>query len=132
MLRINGISVPVLQQLATMQLPVLLALIALSEANIFYDLSKENLDNVKNSRNFTGKVALVTGSNSGIGEAIVKLLSALGAQVVVTGRKAKTVHEVAKQVQLLSPNMLMVSLFGRFQLGLRLGLQKGYNQNTTL
>ena len=32
---------------------------------------------------FSGKVAIVTGSSSGIGEAIVRRLSALGAAVVV-------------------------------------------------
>ena len=68
------------------------------------------LFHVKQSRNFTGKVALVTGSNSGIGEGIVKLLSLLGAQVVVTGRNATEIHDVAEEVQALSPKKLKVSL----------------------
>ncbi|CAG2180927.1 unnamed protein product, partial [Oppiella nova] len=52
---------------------------------------------VRDSRNFTGKVALVTGSNSGIGEQIVKLFSALGASVVVTGRNASEIKRVAQE-----------------------------------
>ena len=63
---------------------------------------------VKNSRNFTGKVVLVTGSSSGIGEGIVKLFSILGAKVVVTGRKEADVHKVAQEVQELSPQKLKV------------------------
>ncbi|CAG2179759.1 unnamed protein product, partial [Oppiella nova] len=61
---------------------------------------------VINSRNFTGKVVLVTGSSSGIGEGITKLFSILGANVVVTGRKADDVQRVAKEVQELSPKKL--------------------------
>ncbi|XP_054162225.1 uncharacterized protein LOC128960179 [Oppia nitens] len=67
-----------------------------------YDL----YDEVKNSRNFTGKVALVTGSATGIGAEIIQLYSALGASVVVTGRKADDVHKTALIVQQLSPKHL--------------------------
>ncbi|CAG2169984.1 unnamed protein product, partial [Oppiella nova] len=66
---------------------------------------KDYLD-VINSRNFTGKVVLVTGSSSGIGEGITKLFSILGANVVVTGRKADDVQRVGKEVQELSPKKL--------------------------
>ena len=37
---------------------------------------------------FSGKVALVTGSSSGIGEAIARRLSALGAAVVINSAKS--------------------------------------------
>ncbi|CAG2176832.1 unnamed protein product, partial [Oppiella nova] len=60
----------------------------------------------KNSRDFTGKVVLVTGSSSGIGEGIAKLFSVLGAKVVVTGRKEDQVKRVAQEVQELSPKRL--------------------------
>ena len=39
-------------------------------------------------REFSGKVALVTGSSSGIGEAIARRLSALGAAVVINSAKS--------------------------------------------
>jgi len=63
---------------------------------------------VKNSRNFTGKVVLVTGSTSGIGAATVKLFSSLGAKVVVTGRNESNLNSVAEEVAKLSPQGLKV------------------------
>jgi len=71
--------------------------------------TKDDLDMInefKNSKDFTGKVALVTGSNSGIGLEITKLLSGLGAQVVVTGRKVEDITAAAKQVLAVSPKQL--------------------------
>ena len=85
-----------------------LLLVSLVNANVLYDLSKEDYNRVRDSRNFTGKVVLVTGSNSGIGEGIAKLFSVLGAQVVITGRNETGVKRVAKEVQELSPNKLKV------------------------
>ncbi|CAG2164991.1 unnamed protein product [Oppiella nova] len=75
-------------------------------ASIYYDINNDDYEEVKNSRNFTGKVVLVTGSSSGIGEGIVKLFSILGAHVVVTGRRADEVHKVAQEVQKVSPKGL--------------------------
>ena len=87
---------------------IFLVSICLVKANIYYDSSNEEYINVKNSRNFTGKVVLVTGSSSGIGEAIVKLFSILGANVVITGRNATEIKRVSKEVIDLSPNKLKV------------------------
>ena len=87
-----------------MKIIVLLALISIVCAD--FDI-KDYLD-VINSRNFTGKVVLVTGSSSGIGEGSTKLFSILGANVVVTGRKESEVQRVAKEVQELSPKKLKV------------------------
>ena len=53
-------------------------------------------------RNFTGKVALVTGSSSGIGAAVVKHFAKCGASVVVTGRNAENVKSVADECVKLS------------------------------
>ena len=77
-------------------------------ANIYYDFSNEEYNNVKNSRNFSGKVVLVSGSTSGIGEGIVKLFSSLGANVVITGRNATEIERVTEEVTDLSPNKLKV------------------------
>ena len=86
----------------------LLALIAFVNVNAFDSTDPDIYQQVRDSRNFTGKVVLVTGSNSGIGEQIVKLYSALGASVVVTGRKEADIRRVAKEVQELSPKKLKV------------------------
>lgn len=45
-----------------------------------------------------GKRALVTGSNSGLGEAIVKMLAAEGAEVIVHGRNAARAQQVAESI----------------------------------
>ncbi|CAG2109038.1 unnamed protein product [Medioppia subpectinata] len=58
------------------------------------------------SYNFAGKVALITGSSSGIGAATAILFAKSGANVVVTGRNAGRVSEVAKQCLDVSPDRL--------------------------
>ena len=49
----------------------------------------------------TGKKALITGGNSGIGLATARLFVAQGAQVAVTGRDQKTLDEAVAE---LGPN----------------------------
>jgi NAD(P)-dependent dehydrogenase (short-subunit alcohol dehydrogenase family) len=46
----------------------------------------------------SGKRALVTGSSSGLGEALVKLLASEGAAVVVQGRRTSEVERVANEI----------------------------------
>ncbi|XP_054167718.1 3-oxoacyl-[acyl-carrier-protein] reductase FabG-like [Oppia nitens] len=55
---------------------------------------------------FTGKVALITGSSSGIGAATAILFAKSGANVVVTGRNADAVAKVAKLCTDVSPKQL--------------------------
>ena len=43
----------------------------------------------------TGKVAIITGSTRGIGNAIAKLMAQNGAAVVITGRKQEACDKVA-------------------------------------
>ena len=53
--------------------------------------------------NFSGKVVLITGSSAGIGAATAVQFSRAGANVVVTGRRADKVSEVAKECLKVSP-----------------------------
>src|SRR5438128_2477241 len=48
---------------------------------------------------FTGKVALVTGAGSGIGEAIARLLAARGAQVVVADVNLPAAERVVEAIR---------------------------------
>ncbi|MEQ9305508.1 MAG: glucose 1-dehydrogenase [Marinoscillum sp.] len=45
-----------------------------------------------------GKVALITGANSGIGLATAKLFVAQGAQVVITGRRQEALDEAEREI----------------------------------
>ena len=58
------------------------------------------------SYDFSGKVALVTGSSDGIGAAIALLFAKSGAEVVVTGRNGDKVSSVAEQCSRASPKGL--------------------------
>ena len=49
-------------------------------------------------KRLTGKVAVVTGGNSGIGLATAKLFRAEGAKVVISGRNQKTLDEAVKAI----------------------------------
>ncbi|CAG2171320.1 unnamed protein product [Oppiella nova] len=55
------------------------------------------------SRDFTGKVVLITGSSGGIGAVTAVEFARLGAQVVVTGRGKDRVSAVAKRCTEASP-----------------------------
>src|SRR5436309_14347157 len=50
------------------------------------------------SKRFEGKVAVVTGGNSGIGLAAARAYAQEGAQVAITGRNDRTLREAAKDI----------------------------------
>ncbi|CAG2165370.1 unnamed protein product [Oppiella nova] len=58
------------------------------------------------SKDFNGKVVLITGSSGGIGAVAAVEFARYGAQVVVTGRDAQKVSDVAKQCAKVSPKGL--------------------------
>lgn len=45
-----------------------------------------------------GKIAFITGSSSGIGREVAKLLAAEGAQTIVVGRRSNTLEELAQEI----------------------------------
>ena len=58
--------------------------------------------------NFEGKVVLITGSSSGIGASTALLFTKSGANVVITGRNADNVKQVAKQCRDITQNKTKV------------------------
>jgi len=58
------------------------------------------------TRDFTGKVVIITGSSAGIGAETAIQFSKCGAQVVITGRNAKNLSEVSQQCKKVSPKGL--------------------------
>ena len=58
----------------------------------------EILQSLPTDARLAGRTAIVTGSSSGIGEAIARVLAASGATVVVNGRDATRSQEVAKSI----------------------------------
>jgi NADP-dependent 3-hydroxy acid dehydrogenase YdfG len=50
-------------------------------------------------KNIQGKVVVITGASSGLGEAAAKHLSALGATVVLGARRADRIEKLAKEIQ---------------------------------
>lgn len=50
------------------------------------------------SNDLTGQVALVTGATSGLGHRFARVLAAVGASVVITGRRFERLEELAAQI----------------------------------
>jgi NAD(P)-dependent dehydrogenase (short-subunit alcohol dehydrogenase family) len=56
----------------------------------------------------TGRVAVITGGNSGIGKAIAKAYAAVGAKVVLAARRAEQLKEVTDQINAMGGTALAI------------------------
>ena len=56
-----------------------------------------------------GKVAIITGGNSGVGEAAAKLFASEGATVVITARREAALEKVAGEIEVAGGNVFAVS-----------------------
>ena len=59
-------------------------------------------------KRFAGKVALVTGATSGIGQACAIAFATAGAKVACVGRKEKALAEVAERIRALDSEALVI------------------------
>src|SRR6185369_10172879 len=64
--------------------------------------------NKMNEKQFTGKVAFVTGATSGIGHACAIAFAAAGANVVCVGRKAEALKNVEQNIRELGAGALTI------------------------
>jgi len=56
---------------------------------------------------FTGKVAIVTGGGTGLGKGMAKILSTLGANVAITGRRMNVLESTAEELSAHSGNVVL-------------------------
>ena len=56
-----------------------------------------------------GKVAIITGGNSGIGKATALLFAKEGAKVVITARREKQLQKVSEEILTMGGNVLAVA-----------------------
>src|SRR2546426_11098746 len=64
------------------------------------------------SRRLAGKIALITGGNSGIGLATAELFLRAGARVAITGRDATTLESAAAELGDLAAPQDLIALRG--------------------
>ena len=68
-----------------------------------------------NKYDFSGKVALVTGSSKGIGAAIAIQFAAYGAKVAITGRSVEALGKTAAEIEKVSRGVAPLQIIGDLQ-----------------
>ncbi len=59
-------------------------------------------------RNLSGKVVIITGASSGIGEETAKVFAKAGCKVVLSSRNLENLNKVADEIKSFNPNVLVV------------------------
>src|SRR6185436_18762723 len=74
------------------------------------DQEAESKSNIILTQKLIGKVALITGASSGIGRALAHTLAAEGVKLVLVGRSAERLQEVAKKLNTVESLVLPADL----------------------
>lgn len=75
----------------------LLCKVIINQTIIFTFMDKDNLLTIENMQ--TNKIALITGATSGIGMATTKVLSALGYNTIITGRRTEILSKFKHEIE---------------------------------
>lgn len=62
------------------------------------------------SQDLTGKVAIVTGTTSGLGKRFAQILANAGASIVITGRRVDRLEDLSKELESMGARVLPVAL----------------------
>ncbi|HRG64675.1 MAG TPA: SDR family NAD(P)-dependent oxidoreductase, partial [Saprospiraceae bacterium] len=61
-------------------------------------MSDSHLKSMLPAGTYTGKTVLITGGGTGLGKSIATYLASLGANIVITGRRAEVLEQTAKEI----------------------------------
>lgn len=83
--------------------------VIIKQTIIFTFMGKDNLLTTQSMQ--INKIALITGATSGIGMATTKVLSALGYNTIITGRRVERLNELKREIESKSTTVVLTLCF---------------------